>query len=68
MALGWKLLSGVCMRTLQQFWHDDTAQDIAEYAIMLAVLLIVTIVTVRAVGDNANNIFSKVASLLGTAP
>jgi Flp pilus assembly pilin Flp len=54
------------MRILQQFWHDDTAQDIAEYAVMLAVLLVVTIVTIRAIGESANSIFSKLAGMLGS--
>jgi Flp pilus assembly pilin Flp len=54
------------MRILQQFWHNDDAQDIAEYAIMLAVLLVVTIVTIRAIGENANSLFSKLANMLGS--
>lgn len=43
---------------------DDEGQDIAEYAVMLAVILVLVIGTVRLVGTNANNAFSSVASSL----
>ncbi len=42
--------------------RDDTAQDIAEYAIMLAVILAIVVGTIRLIGSNANNVFSSVAS------
>ncbi len=41
---------------------DDQGQDIAEYAVMLAVILVLVIGTVRLIGGNANNVFSTVAS------
>jgi len=41
---------------------DDTAQDIAEYAVMLAVILVLVVGTIRLIGSNANNAFSSVAS------
>ena len=41
---------------------DDTGQDIAEYAVMLAVILVLVVGTIRLVGSNANNAFSSVAS------
>ena len=40
----------------------EEAQDIAEYAVMLAVILVIVIGTIRLVGSNANNVFSSVAS------
>jgi len=43
---------------------DDEGQDIAEYAVMLAVILVLVIGTIRLVGGNANNAFSSVASIL----
>jgi len=43
---------------------DDQGQDIAEYAVMLAVILVIVIGTVRLIGTNANNAFSSVASSL----
>jgi Flp pilus assembly pilin Flp len=42
----------------------DEGQDIAEYAVMLAVILVVALATIRLIGSNANNIFSNVASSL----
>jgi Flp pilus assembly pilin Flp len=43
---------------------DEQGQDIAEYAVMLAVILVLVIGTVRLIGGNANNAFSSVASSL----
>ncbi|MFZ0955080.1 MAG: hypothetical protein WAN60_01960 [Candidatus Sulfotelmatobacter sp.] len=43
------------------FW-DEQGQDIAEYAVMLAVILVIVVGTVRLIGSNANNVFSSVAS------
>ena len=51
------------MRNLvRRIWSDDEAQDIAEYAVMLAVILVLVVGTIRLVGTNANNVFSNVAS------
>jgi len=47
---------------LLQLLRDDAGQDIAEYAVMLAVILVIVVGTVRLVGSNANNVFSSVAS------
>ena len=41
---------------------DDDGQDIAEYAVMLAVILVVVIGTIRLVGSHASNVFSQAAS------
>jgi Flp pilus assembly pilin Flp len=46
----------------RNFWTDERGQDIAEYAVMLAVILVLVIGTVRLIGTNANNVFSSVAS------
>ena len=47
---------------LRNLWSHEEGQDIAEYAVMLAVILILVIGTIRLVGRNANNAFSAVAS------
>ena len=53
------------MRALRQrLWKEDRGQDIAEYAVVLAVILVIVVGTVRLVGSNANNAFSSVASSL----
>ncbi|HEY1679095.1 MAG TPA: hypothetical protein VGG04_15370 [Candidatus Sulfotelmatobacter sp.] len=43
-------------------WNDQSGQDIAEYAVMLAVILVIVVGTIRLIGSNANNVFSNVAS------
>jgi Flp pilus assembly pilin Flp len=47
---------------LGQLWTDDQGQDIAEYAVMLAVILVLVVGTIRLIGSNANNVFSQAAS------
>jgi Flp pilus assembly pilin Flp len=51
---------------LRRLWAEEEAQDIAEYAVMLAVILVLVVGTVQLVGSNANTAFSTVASTLGT--
>ncbi len=52
------------LQMLHNVWRDEQGQDIAEYAVMLAVILVLVIGTVRLIGGNANNAFSSVASSL----
>jgi Flp pilus assembly pilin Flp len=47
---------------LQRLWNDERGQDIAEYAVMLAVILVIVVGTIRLIGSNANNVFSQVGS------
>jgi Flp pilus assembly pilin Flp len=49
---------------VRRFWSDDSGQDIAEYAVMLAVILVLVVGTIRLIGSNANNVFSNTASSL----
>jgi len=49
---------------LLRLWTEDEGQDIAEYAVMLAVILVIVVGTIQLVGSNANNVFSNVASTL----
>lgn len=56
---GWSML-----QFLRDLWSNEEGQDIAEYAVMLAVILVLVIGTVRLIGGNANNAFSSVASNL----
>jgi Flp pilus assembly pilin Flp len=46
----------------QKFGKEESGQDIAEYAVMLAVILVIVVGTIRLIGSNANNVFSNVAS------
>lgn len=47
---------------VKHLWLNEEGQDIAEYAVMLAVILVIVIGTVRLIGTNANTVFSQVAS------
>jgi Flp pilus assembly pilin Flp len=47
---------------ISQLWAEERGQDVAEYAVMLAVILIIVVGTIRLIGSNANNAFSSVAS------
>jgi Flp pilus assembly pilin Flp len=49
---------------LKQLWNDERGQDIAEYAVMLAVILVIVVGTIRLIGSNANNVFSQVGSAI----
>jgi Flp pilus assembly pilin Flp len=48
----------------ERFWNDESGQDIAEYAVMLAVILVIVVGTIRLIGSNANNVFSNVGSAI----
>lgn len=50
------------MELVRRLWCDEQGQDIAEYAVMLAVILVIVVGTVQLIGSNANNVFSSVAS------
>ena len=49
---------------LREMWSNDEGQDIAEYAVMLAVIIVIVVGTIRLIGVNANNVFSNVASTM----
>ncbi len=50
------------MELVGRLWCDQEGQDVAEYAVMLAVVLIIVVGTVQLIGSNANNVFSSIAS------
>jgi len=49
---------------LESIWKDDRGQDVAEYAVMLAVILVIVVGTIRLIGTQANNVFSETASAM----
>lgn len=49
---------------LRRLWQEDAGQDIAEYSVLLAVILVIVIGSVKLIGSSANNTFSTVASSL----
>jgi len=54
--------SSIMRSSLSKLWSDQRGQDIAEYAVMLAVILVLVVGTIRLIGSNANNVFSEAAS------
>ncbi|HZR33627.1 MAG TPA: Flp family type IVb pilin [Terriglobales bacterium] len=51
---------------IRRMWQDDEGQDIAEYAVMLAVILVIVVGTIRLIGTKSNTVFSQVSSSIGT--
>jgi Flp pilus assembly pilin Flp len=49
---------------LFKLWSSEEGQDVAEYAVMLAVVLVIVVSTVRLIGANASNVFSQVGSTI----
>jgi len=49
---------------VHSLWSEEEGQDIAEYAVMLAVILVIVVGTLRLIGSNANAVFSNVASTM----
>lgn len=47
---------------LNELWSNQEGQDIAEYSVMLAVVLVIVVGTIRLIGSNAGNVFSQVGS------
>ena len=50
---------------IRRMWTEEEGQDIAEYAVMVAVILIIVVGTIRLIGSNSNTVFSSVASAIG---
>jgi Flp pilus assembly pilin Flp len=49
---------------VKNLWRGDQGQDIAEYAAMAAIILLLVLGVIRLIGSNANTVFSKVASTI----
>jgi Flp pilus assembly pilin Flp len=60
----WTMMNGFNRELLRGLWTGTEGQDIAEYAIMLAVVLVIVIGTVQLIGANSGTVFSQVASAI----
>ncbi len=60
----WSKWGQTVIAIFRQLWVEEHGQDVAEYAVMLAVILVIVIGTVRLIGGNANNVFSQVGSAI----
>jgi Flp pilus assembly pilin Flp len=56
------LEGGTVIKLLRRLGSEEDGQDVAEYAVMLAVILVIVVGTIRLIGGNANNVFSSVSS------
>lgn len=52
------------MKRLQQLLRGEEGQDIAEYAVMCGVILVIVVGTIRLIGSNADHVFSQVGSAI----
>lgn len=52
------------LEIVRKVWLEDDGQDITEYALMLAVILVLVVAVVRLIGERANSAFSKAASAI----
>jgi Flp pilus assembly pilin Flp len=57
-------LEGSVSDVIRRLWTEEGGQDIAEYAVMVAVILIIVVGTIRLIGSNSNTVFSNVASTI----
>ena len=53
------------MNALRKLWFDDQGQDVAEYALMLAVILVIVVGSIKAIGTAANTVFTNTSTALG---
>jgi Flp pilus assembly pilin Flp len=54
------------MGFLHRFWRQEEGQDVAEYAVMLAVILVIALATIHVIGANAMKTFSSIASTIAS--
>jgi pilus assembly protein Flp/PilA len=55
------------MQTLRSFIKNEDGATMVEYGLMLALIAIVCILAVTAIGTNANVVFQNSADALGAA-
>lgn len=46
-------------------WNDESGQDLAEYALLIALIAIVVIAAVTLLGGNIQTVFNNIAAALG---
>jgi Flp pilus assembly pilin Flp len=60
-----RILQPYCVGTYR-LWCEDDGQDVAEYAVMLSVILVLTLGLVKIIGQDASNVFAAVAAKVGS--
>jgi pilus assembly protein Flp/PilA len=51
---------------LRALWKDESGQDLAEYALLLALIALIVIVTLRPIGQEISKVFEKIKAELST--
>jgi pilus assembly protein Flp/PilA len=64
MAQSTRSIGTIMTELFKRLWTNDDGQDVAEYAVMLAVVLVITVGTIQLIGSNANTVFSSIGSAL----
>jgi len=49
-----------------RLWHEENGHDLAEYAILLAVVLTLAIGVVKLIGNNSTQVFSEIGLKVGS--
>ena len=53
---------------MMELWKDEEGATMVEYGLMVALIAVVCITTVQALGGSINTMFGSVADLIGEAP
>ena len=56
------------MTTLKRLLHDDSAQGMTEYAILIGTLALGAVVTLLAIGTRLKDVFSNVQTQMNSVP
>ena len=51
----------------QVFWKDESGPTAVEYAVMMALIIVVCILAITTLGVNSNNTFSYVGKKVGSS-
>jgi Flp pilus assembly pilin Flp len=52
------------MELLRRVWMEDDGQDLAEYALLLTLILLITAGVISGLGNEISNVFSDVKNKL----
>lgn len=55
------------LTAVRSFVRDDEAQDLVEYALLVALIVLGAVMFITQAGESVSNIFSRIATELGTA-
>jgi pilus assembly protein Flp/PilA len=55
------------MELAKKFWNDDSGQGLAEYALLLGLIVIGVVVFIQGMGTHIKNLFGKANNELTTA-